>query len=332
MQERSVNNHKTGKKQSFESGKAGLSMNHLADFIAKHPLPAPQSFRKLQLFLGKVCNHSCSFCPHDAKPQSADFMRYDVVHQVAALIERENFGEVTLKGGAPELTPYFRWLVRQIRERSPHTRMVMHTHVTSMKDPGYRDSIPNFLKENQIELVVHVPTIQEEEMDLLRGKGAFKTFRSVIRYFNRLGYGVNSELPIRLVYSHRQHPGQLTLQEKMKSWSTQMGLKLSSFEEKMLAPVGRMQTCLSQNGQESSHFQDLFAHLGQHGEVKMPCQESVTIDWEGNVFNCENHLSVKDGRINYRLFHLNDWSKSQLDRVRIQPALHCLSCMACFKN
>ncbi|GMQ27840.1 radical SAM protein [Algoriphagus confluentis] len=332
MQERSVNHHKTARKQAFESGKAGLSMNHLADFITKHPLPAPQSIAKLQLFLGKVCNHSCTFCPHDAQPQSADFMRYDVVHQVAALIERENFEEVIFKGGAPELTPYFRWLVRQIRERSPQTRLVLHTHITSMKNPGFRSSLPNFLKENEVSLVVHVPTLDGDEMDLLRGPGSYKTFQSVTRYFNRLGYGTHASLHLDLIWNHRKHPGTESSKEFMDSWATKMGLVFSSFDEKMYAPVGRQQSCLVQEGQELEHLQELFSHAGHHSHSNLPCQESLTVDWEGNVFNCENHLSVKDGRIQYRLFHLTDWSRETLNQVRIQPALHCLSCMACFKN
>lgn len=307
-------------------------MNHLADFIAKHPLPAPQSIAKLQLFLGKVCNHSCSFCPHDAQPQSADFMRYDTVHQVADLIERERFEEVTLKGGAPELTPYFRWLVRQVRERSPKTRIVLHTHITSMKNPGFRGSLPNFLKENQVHLVVHVPTIDAEEMDLLRGAGTFKTFLSVTRYFNRLGYGTDDSLKLNLVWNHRKPHGTQSQTETIKNWASKMGLAFSSVDEKMYAPVGRMQSCLAQEGQELAHFQELFSHTGHHSRSDLPCQESLTIDWQGNVFNCENHLSVKDGRIQYRLFHLEDWSKERVGQVRIQPALHCLSCMACFKN
>ena len=332
MEERSGNNHKTAKKQSFELGEAGLSRHHLADYIARHPLSAPQSITKIQLFLGKVCNLSCSFCPHDAQPQSADFMRYDTVHQVADLIERESFEEVTLKGGAPELTPYFRWLVRQVRERSPQTRLVLHTHITSMKNPGFLGSIPNFLKENQVHLVVYVPTIDAEEMDLLRGAGTYKTFLSVTRYCNRLGYGIDDSLRLDLVWNHRNPLGIQSQTEKIKNWASKIGLAFNSVDEKMYAPVGRMQSCLAQEGKELIHLQELISHAGHHSRSDLPCQESLTIDWQGNVFNCENHLSVKDGRIQYRLFHLEDWSKERVSQVRIQPALHCLSCMACFKN
>ena len=330
MEEFTEPNH--GENQRSFFAKRGGKVVNLADFIAKHPLQAPQSFRKLQLFLGKVCNHSCTFCPHDAQPQSGDFMRYDTVHQVADLIAKEEFEEVVLKGGAPELTPYFRWLVKQVRERRPQTRIVLHTHITSMKNPGFRGSIPNFLKENQVHVVVHVPAIDAEEMDLLRGAGTYKTFLSVTRYFNRLGYGTDDLLRLDLVWNHRKPHETESQIETIKNWASKMGLAFSSVDEKMYAPVGRMQTCLAQEGQELAHFQELFSHAGHHSHSDLPCQESLTVDWEGNVFNCENHLSVKDGRINYRLFHLHDWNKAQLDQVRIQPALHCLSCMACFKN
>lgn len=317
---------------SFSKGD-GQELSKIDSFLSHHAIPAPQSIRKLQLFLGKVCNHSCSFCPHEAKPGSSEFMRHDMVHQVISLIEKEQFEEISFKGGAPEMSPYFRWIVKQIRQKSPQTRLVLHTHLTAMNDPGYFQALPRFLQEHQVALSVYVPTLDEVQMDQLRGPKTFKTFLSVVRYLNRLGYASeDSDLKLKLIWKHLKVPNSMSCEVHFEEWKSKWGIRFSDFQEKMYSPVGRMMNCLSDEGDKTKFFQELQTKIGSHDDQPLPCKDSLTIDWEGNVYNCENHISAKGGRVKYRLFHLKDWTSEMLRKVRIQPALHCLSCLACLKN
>ena len=71
----------------------------------------------LQVNLGYVCNQTCVHCHVNAGPKRTESMARETVEQVLAYLEASGAGILDLTGGAPELNPHFRPIVRRARSR-----------------------------------------------------------------------------------------------------------------------------------------------------------------------------------------------------------------------
>ena len=71
----------------------------------------------LQVNLGYRCNQSCAHCHVNAGPTRTEMMSADLLALIPQILERHSISCLDLTGGAPELHPGFRGLVRQARSR-----------------------------------------------------------------------------------------------------------------------------------------------------------------------------------------------------------------------
>ena len=80
----------------------------------------PSIFRKsidtLQINLGYKCNQSCFHCHVNASPDRKEIMQKDIVDACINFIDHNKIKSIDLTGGAPELNPHFRYLVRETRK------------------------------------------------------------------------------------------------------------------------------------------------------------------------------------------------------------------------
>src|SRR2546425_2281690 len=68
----------------------------------------------LQINVGKLCNQACHHCHVEAGPKRTEIMPVEVAQRAIALLDNSpTIGTVDITGGAPELNPHFRWLVRE---------------------------------------------------------------------------------------------------------------------------------------------------------------------------------------------------------------------------
>ena len=71
----------------------------------------------LQVNLTLKCNQACVHCHVDAGPKRTEAMSHDTIEQIITFIDSENIKTLDITGGAPELHPDFRYLVRAARAR-----------------------------------------------------------------------------------------------------------------------------------------------------------------------------------------------------------------------
>src|SRR3954466_15106015 len=90
--------------------------------LEKIPFPALRRRRldTLQVNLGYRCNQSCVHCHVNAGPGRTEEMNGDTVDLVLAVLDRRRIGSLDVTGGAPELNPHFRRLVRSARDMGVH--------------------------------------------------------------------------------------------------------------------------------------------------------------------------------------------------------------------
>ena len=73
------------------------------------------SLDTLQVNLGYRCNQICLHCHVAASPQRTEMMDAPTVDLVVEVLGARRIGTLDLTGGAPELNPHFRDLVRRAR-------------------------------------------------------------------------------------------------------------------------------------------------------------------------------------------------------------------------
>src|SRR5437762_11389439 len=66
----------------------------------------------LQVNIGYRCNQSCVHCHVNAGPHRKEEMSSEVIDTVLAFLARKRVPILDITGGAPELNPHFRRLVR----------------------------------------------------------------------------------------------------------------------------------------------------------------------------------------------------------------------------
>ena len=115
------------------------------------PLTAGRA-ETLQINVGRRCNQVCAHCHVDAGPHrdGADVnMGEAVAVAVVAALRRGGFELLDVTGGAPELNPHFRTLVREARGLG--IRVMDRCNLSVLFEPGQED-LGRFLADHRVEV------------------------------------------------------------------------------------------------------------------------------------------------------------------------------------
>jgi radical SAM/Cys-rich protein len=153
----------------------------------------------LQVNLGYRCNQSCLHCHVAASPQRTEMMDSDTTALVVEVLRRRGIGTLDLTGGAPELNPHFRELVRQARALG--VRVIDRCNLTILSEPGQED-LAAFLAAQRVAVTASLPCYSPANVDRQRGDGVFERSIAGLRALNALGYGgPHPDLVLNLVYN-----------------------------------------------------------------------------------------------------------------------------------
>src|SRR5438093_4729008 len=151
----------------------------------------------LQMNVGKRCNQACRHCHVDAGPDRTEVMTPEVIEACLTFLEQSDIPTLDITGGAPELHPSFRHIVRRTRDAGRH--VMDRCNLTITRLPNYA-WLPEFLAESRVEVVASLPSFSGRQTDAQRGDGVFDDSIAALRRFNELGYGVDgSGLLLNLV-------------------------------------------------------------------------------------------------------------------------------------
>ena len=153
----------------------------------------------LQVNVGKRCNQACHHCHVDAGPLRTEIMDEKTIMRVITLMDRSReIRTLDITGGAPELNPHFRTLVRAGRERGLH--VIDRCNLTVLSEPGQEETAA-FLAGAEVHIIASLPCYSKENVERQRGKGVFEPSIQALRALNALGYGHDPLLPLDLVYN-----------------------------------------------------------------------------------------------------------------------------------
>ena len=286
----------------------------------------------LQVNLGYKCNQSCVHCHVNAGPTRTEMMTRETINDVLAFIQAAGITTLDMTGGAPELNPHFRHLVRAARDLGVHT--MDRCNLTILEQPG-QDDLAQFLAGNQVEVVASLPCYLEENVDRQRGKGVFDSSIRALQTLNSLGYGrPDSGLQLTLVYNPQGAvlpPAQQQLEaDYRRHLGERYGITFNQIYVITNMPIQRFGSMLISKGQ-FEHYMDVLKNAYQAANLEgVMCRNLISVDWRGYTYDCDFNqmlglpLSYK-GRTRS---HLRDMLGVDLTHNPIIVANHCYGCTA----
>jgi radical SAM/Cys-rich protein len=288
--------------------------------------------KTLQVNLGYRCNQSCTHCHVAAGPNRSEQMDAETVADVIAALERGHIETLDLTGGAPELNPHFRDLVRAAR--SLGVRVIDRCNLTILLEPDQTD-LAAFLAEQEVEIIASLPCYLEENVDGQRGKGVFVGSIAGLRRLNELGYGQEgSGLMLTLIYNPQGPvlpPAQDALEQDYRQrLAAEHGVVFNRLYTLANMPIQRFGSQLISKGQMDDYLILLQAAHREANLDAVMCRNLVSVDWRGRVYDCDFNqmLELPLGAGHGGPVRLRDLDLGGLGDQPIRVAGHCYGCTA----
>lgn len=287
------------------------------------------SLQTLQINVGKLCNQACHHCHVDAGPKRTEIMSRDTIDHILAYLAGTDIPVVDITGGAPEMIPGFRHLVRGIRRLDRH--VMVRCNLTIILEPGHED-LPRFYRDNGIELICSLPCYLEDNVDGQRGRGVFARSIQALQTLNRAGYGrPDTGLLLHLVYNPvgaNLPPAQPELEQDYKeALSERYGIVFNGLYTITNMPIHRFSEYLVRRGEYEGYMQTLRGSFNPGTVEPLMCRSMVSVDWQGNIYDCDFNQML-DMHLTGEPTKLWETAPEDLIGRRIRVEDHCYGCTA----
>ncbi len=300
--------------------------------VSEFPAIRRNRLDTLQVNLGYKCNQSCLHCHVNAGPTRTEMMSREMVFEVIAFLKAAGIATLDLTGGAPELNPYFRLLVKAASDIG--VRVMDRCNLTILHEPGQED-LADFLCEHAVHIVASLPCYLEENVDKQRGKGVFDGSMRALKMLNDKGYGKpGSPLNLNLVYNPQGPvlpPAQGPLQsDYRKHLQTHFGIEFTELYVLTNMPIQRFGSTLISKGQ-FAHYMDLLKNSYQPANLEsVMCRSLLSVDYKGYVYDCDFNqmLGLPMAWKNRPRTHLRELMGANITNNPIVVKDHCYGCTA----
>jgi radical SAM/Cys-rich protein len=286
----------------------------------------------LQVNVGYRCNQSCVHCHVNAGPGRTEAMDGETIDLVLEVLKRRRIPTLDITGGAPELHPQFRRLVRSARRIG--VRVMDRCNLTILEQPGQED-LARFLARERVEVIASMPCYLQGNVDRQRGSGVFDSSIRALHMLNAQGYGRrDTGLVLNLVYNPQGPslpPGQAELE---RDYKRELGERYGIVFNRLLTlanmPIQRFGAILLAQGQFDAYL-DLLRHAHMDGNLdSVMCRNLISVDYRGFVYDCDFNqmLDLPLTRDAGRRVHLSELIDADIGNNPINVAGHCFGCTA----
>jgi len=288
----------------------------------------------LQINVGKFCNQACNHCHVEAGPKRSEIMREDVARRtMEVLASSPSITTVDITGGAPELNPNFRWLVRESKLLGRH--VIDRCNLTVLLEEGQAD-LGRFLAAEGVEIVASLPCYTSENVNKQRGKGVFEKSIAALRQLNALGYALpGSELRLNLVYNPvgaSLPPVQERLEADYKEQLRKhYGVEFHHLYTITNMPIHRFADYLQQSGKYETYMNLLVENFNAGTLPNLMCRTLVSVGWDGKLYDCDFNQMLEVGIENGSAAPHTIWDVTTFSGSagrRIATGGHCFGCTA----
>ncbi len=300
--------------------------------LQRHGLALPRTpLEILQVNLTARCNLACTHCHVESGPKRQEALDARGIARLIELMDTApTLHTLDLTGGAPELHPQFRELVRAGRARG--LKVIDRCNLTVLFEPGQEDTA-DFLAAQGVAVVASLPCYTPENVNKQRGKGVFGQSITALQQLNALGYGeTGSGLELDLVYNPigaRLPPSQASLEgDYRQRLHDDFGIAFNQLFTITNMPIKRFLHELERDGELDAYMQLLIDHFNPRAALGVMCRNLVSLGWDGGLYDCDFNqmLGIELGHARTTL-----WDIERLDEIdshAIAFARHCYGCTA----
>ena len=283
----------------------------------------------VQVNLGYKCNQSCVHCHVNAGPNRKEEMSKLTIRDILKFIDKFKISNVDLTGGAPELNMNFRFFVRELKNRGCH--IIDRCNLTIILEKSMSD-LPDFFKENEVEIIASLPCYIKKNVDKQRGKDVFDKSIQALKLLNSIGYGLTPSLKLNLVYNPQGSslpPNQEKLSiDYQRFLYDEFGIKFNKLFTITNMPIARFGSTLISKNKFSDYINLLKSSFNKKNINHLMCKKLISIDYQGYVYDCDFNqmLNMNLGSSKNKI-HIRDLKSSLLEK-KINTADHCFGCTA----
>ena len=312
-----------------------ISTNRFAQTLTGNSLSLRRARPEiLQVNVGKLCNLTCVHCHVNAGPKRKEIMTRETIDRIFNWLAATDIPTVDLTGGAPEMIPDFRYFIDQVKKLRPSRHLIDRCNLTILLESGYED-LAEFLAARKIEIIASMPCYSAENVNAQRGEGVFDASIAALKLLNSLGYGIDPELPLHLVYNPVGAflpPSQDQLEDDYKrELKRHFGIAFNKLYALTNLPIGRFASYLRHDNKLDEYMELLISAFNPATIDGLMCRNTISVGWRGEVYDCdfnqqlEMQWSSDGGR---KPLFLWDIDPNSLEDREIMTGDHCFGCTA----
>jgi radical SAM/Cys-rich protein len=288
----------------------------------------------LQVNVGKLCNLTCIHCHVNAGPKRKEIMTRETIDQIIEWLAKTEVPTVDLTGGAPEMIPDFRYFIERVKTLQPARHVIDRCNLTILLEPDY-EGLAEFLATNKIEIIASMPCYSSKNVDAQRGEGVFEDSIAALQLLNSLGYGIDPELPLHLVYNPvgaflppTQEELEIDYKRELKK---HFGIVFNKLYAITNLPIGRFASYLRHNNKLDDYMRLLIDAFNPATISGLMCRNTISVGWRGEVYDCDfnQQLGMQwSGNGGSKPLFLWDIDPNSLEDREIMTGNHCFGCTA----
>jgi len=216
-------------------------------------------------------------------------MSLETINDLLQFMQQHGIKKLDLTGGAPELNPHFRYLVREAGKLNVH--IIDRCNLTILDEENQHD-LADFLATHKVEIVASLPCYSQKDVDEQRGKGVFDKSISGLKKLNSLGYGKpNTGLMLNLMYNPTGAflpPAQSSLETDYKEkLRNDFNIEFNHLFTLTNMPIMRFGSSLMSKGEFNPYMQLLKGAHSDDNLNTVMCRSLISIDWQGYIYDCD---------------------------------------------
>lgn len=298
---------------------------------------SPASVETLQVNITKLCNQACRHCHVDSSPTRTEHMSKLTVDQCLKVLERySSIKKLDLTGGAPELSPYFDYMVESARALGKHVMVRHNLTVTFDGNPQTKESkeyLPEFFAKHSVEVISSLPYYQEFFTDKQRGRGVFNKSIEALKRLNKVGYGVpNSGKVLNLVYNPVGPflpASQQSLEaDYKKELQSKFGISFNQLFAITNMPIHRFKDDLIRSGSIEDYMTKLINAFNPDAAKGVMCRSLISVAYDGGLFDCDFNQMLELPVSSQSSSTIFNFDLDTLLKRKIMFDDHCFGCTA----
>lgn len=297
--------------------------SHLEDGI----LWSKDKLATMQVNITKTCNLACKHCHVESSPSRTEDMTRETADKVIELFKKEGFQILDITGGAPEMSKQYKYLIENL---APYAKKIMtRTNLTIHLEPEYEGYL-EFMKDHKVEIVASLPFYEKDKTDRQRGMGVYDESIEVLQKLTKMGYGVEDDLILDLVYNPNGAilPGdQVELENIYRAKLDEYGIKFNQLFTITNNPSGRFYNWLERSGNLERYMDKLLAAFNPATINDVMCRDMISVNDDGTLYDCDFNLAIKLGMVDEPKT-LDQALEMGLGKRKIATANHCYGCTA----